>query len=1412
MRKVLGWWRRLAVALVLTALAGSAVQAQITQPLADWERQALIDFYNGLDGDNWVDNSGWKTPEGEFSPPGTEGTWFGVETGWSQDPESHGEPPVVISLSFSDNGLSGTLGGLLDPFDELVFIHFSYEANLHGVLPNLWDKLYLQDILIDHCGITGALPESGAFSLLPRELRTLVLADCPLNITWDQIMRIQSGDDLDILVLSGITLGGSLPADWSHLAGLERLYLDRCGLTGPLPATMPPQLEHLVLSNNALEGTIPASWGGLNELVFLWLDRNRLTGVLPASLASLTQLQPAGGLQIQFNALETDDPALWQFCVDKHYQYNLPDGSTSGDWREGQARRPDEVTVVPTADGQFLLSWPLAPNVWQTGHYVVEESTDGVSWTFLQRTADRWQTSLTAPSDSRRMHHWFRVSTVWYAHALHAYDEVSLPRVIRHTDALFFDDFETPQAWSLSGDFAIGAPQPGNGASQAWSGTALLGTNLAGAHADNQDPGEAEAITPSFSCAGKTHVKLAFRSFSRFDGFSSDLGTVSVSVGGGAWQTLEVLDHFNEDGWERHWVDLSPLADNQPDVRLRFAYTSDASFGLDGWNVDEVAVVARTPVSGVFTVDPAGTLAGNFTSLGEAFSFFNSVDLAGPTAVEVAAGAVFEEELEPLFVGATQASPLTFRRSGAGTNPLLRSVGGEGYRDATLKLRGAAWVSFEGIDVEAGGQVEHAVQLVNRGALDGCSHVSLRDLAVRGGRFAGVFSGTVFQPQADSGANSHLTLERVVVDGSATAVLLDNNWNTGHMDVDNQVLSCTLGSAESGLGGAEEGGCGLRAQGQNGLRVENCEISHVRGFMATGLQLSGANLLVASNRIHSLDGGWRVTGIRAEGAKLFNNMVALEDDSEGAEIVGIALEDGYNSWCDFNSVRVQGQTQSTSDCLSLSNSTAARVSNNILVNLTPDQPEGWRHAAISVGGTPYFTSTGSLCDANLVHVPSIVQGGVGFDRYIQQPLADLAAWRSATGADQLSVAGDPNFVSATDLHLRSGQPTPAEAAGMWLQGAQNYPWLGADLDGDTRNLSAPDIGADEGDFASPSELPWEPYALSPQPGEAGVALRPTLRSSWSWDNLHPVLWTEFYLGTDSLAVAACDESARVLADGSAQSEWTPAAPLAESTRHFWQVRTCNWSGCTAGGVWSFTTEGVVRDFPFCESFDTQVPPAGWRGRLNQNFDGGLNGNNLQPTWGMGWFLTSDAGYVHSGSGAAQIHPWMMPAFYWLLSPALDLPDGGTAAFRLRFEHSEFQPTELHLVCDTGAGWTVLRSWNGPEDACGLETEQQVALPGGASLRLAFVYNAGAQGTPVSLDDLCVTTGGLETPVLEISDGPDGFHHLSWTEVPGAAHYRVEIAAEIAGPWQTLQLLPADTHGLDVLILPPRRFYRVVALD
>jgi hypothetical protein len=67
---------------------------------------------------------------------------------------------------------------------------------------------------------------------------------------------------------------------------------------------------------------------------------------------------------------------------------------------------------------------------------------------------------------------------------------------------------------------------------------------------------------------------------------------------------------------------------------------------------------------------------------------------------------------------------------------------------------------------------------------------------------------------------------------------------------------------------------------------------------------------------------------------------------------------------------------------------------------------------------------------------------------------DFATWQTASGNDAASTAGDPLFVSDADLHILSGASAAANAATPLAA-------LTVDIDGDPRNPTTPDIGADE---------------------------------------------------------------------------------------------------------------------------------------------------------------------------------------------------------------------------------------------------------------------------------------------------------------------------------------------------------------
>jgi parallel beta-helix repeat protein len=80
-------------------------------------------------------------------------------------------------------------------------------------------------------------------------------------------------------------------------------------------------------------------------------------------------------------------------------------------------------------------------------------------------------------------------------------------------------------------------------------------------------------------------------------------------------------------------------------------------------------------------------------------------------------------------------------------------------------------------------------------------------------------------------------------------------------------------------------------------------------------------------------------------------------------------------------------------------------------------------------------------------------GGTSVIYHAPSGALTLAAWKALSGKDLNSTDADPQFVSASDLHLAVTSPC--------INAGQAYPPFTTDIDGDSRTVNTPDIGADE---------------------------------------------------------------------------------------------------------------------------------------------------------------------------------------------------------------------------------------------------------------------------------------------------------------------------------------------------------------
>jgi hypothetical protein len=233
----------------------------------------------------------------------------------------------------------------------------------------------------------------------------------------------------------------------------------------------------------------------------------------------------------------------------------------------------------------------------------------------------------------------------------------------------------------------------------------------------------------------------------------------------------------------------------------------------------------------------------------------------------------------------------------------------------------------------------------------------------------------------------------------------------------------------------------------------------------TGIQLAfavGAGE-ISENQISDIkqtnSAGWGSNGIdltqssTAANVSVFNNFIS-DVASAGFNGVtsadngyGIMIETGglYYIW--NNSINLgtnQGVNAASGITAAINIAAAVPVNAVDLENniLSDPQTLGTRYGVLdsSSAGAAVFT----FIDYNVYFAQN-----VGF---LGSPRVTLANWQTATGHDFNSIAANPLFVSATDLHITCASPAADKGFGGLTF---------TDIDGQTRSAFTPDIGADE---------------------------------------------------------------------------------------------------------------------------------------------------------------------------------------------------------------------------------------------------------------------------------------------------------------------------------------------------------------
>ena len=168
-------------------------------------------------------------------------------------------------------------------------------------------------------------------------------------------------------------------------------------------------------------------------------------------------------------------------------------------------------------------------------------------------------------------------------------------------------NLDTDPGWSTQGQWAWGIPAGGGGGgggpdpTSGHTGRNVYGYNLNGDYTNNMP--EYHLTTPPIDCQGLTDVHLRFSRWLGVEKSIYDHAYVRVSNNGTTWTNVwqNGAADVADSSWTLQDIDISSLADNQPNVRIRWTMgTTDVGLTFCGWNIDDVAIFA----AGDFTLPP----------------------------------------------------------------------------------------------------------------------------------------------------------------------------------------------------------------------------------------------------------------------------------------------------------------------------------------------------------------------------------------------------------------------------------------------------------------------------------------------------------------------------------------------------------------------------------------------------------------------------------------------------------------------------------------------------------------------------------------------------------------------------------------------------------------------------------------
>jgi photosystem II stability/assembly factor-like uncharacterized protein len=488
----------------------------------------------------------------------------------------------------------------------------------------------------------------------------------------------------------------------------------------------------------------------------------------------------------------------------------------------------------------------------------------------------------------------------------------------------------------------------------------------------------------------------------------------------------------------------------------------------------EVTFYIPNNLSGTYTVGAGGQIA-TFEAMCDTLS---RNDVAGPVTFSLISSLYSEVPMTIENVSYASTPQVVTIKPAPGVSPNIKAQGtaSEGF---VLSIVNSDNIVIDGSNAVGGTSLDMILESDTTAAnfttaleLTNVKNFTLKNAIVRGFYGPGVGAASAINIQTSGGAyNKDLLFENLQMSRAFYAIIQNGSSTTtpdSNITVRNSTFGLVLGRPVYVCAIALQTVYNAQVYGNiiNGVNFGSpfTAAGNVYGILISNATHSSAHHNKVSNiaNTSASANAFRVAGITISGTGLgtsansvSNNMVwdvRTLSTSTDASIQGIWATSGAGDSVYYNSVYLNGSTSVVlaSSAFQLGTSSCA-VYNNVFFN---NRTDGGRTIGIFKNSTDVTSVLNSNNNAIFTPTTTGFVGAVTTTNYAT--LFGAGSWNAATGQDGASRLGNPRFLSSTDLHINPAIRTCVEAGGFAIPGV--------DIDGNVRNATTPDIGADEGSF------------------------------------------------------------------------------------------------------------------------------------------------------------------------------------------------------------------------------------------------------------------------------------------------------------------------------------------------------------